>query len=250
MKYYTSEVDLEKTILKAELGDVDAMVKAAFTIIFSNPSEEPDPSETSRAIRYYKMAAEAGNKSAMLDLAACYMDGRGVERNVEEAFKWYNKGFDENNPSSCFCLGCVHRYDYTENNQEIQTKDLERLKSAFRYFNIGAELCDSDCLYEIGDMYFGGIGVEQDFDKAFKCFQASYEYRDKDVISDRCLRNVLRLITCHRCGYGTEVDSNAALIYLEIFDEEWSKREEYGNEDYEYIFEQAMKEKVLLFDCM
>lgn len=45
----------------------------------------------SAAFEWYKKAAEAGNLSAMKNLALMYEKGRGVERNALEAEKWREK---------------------------------------------------------------------------------------------------------------------------------------------------------------
>src|SRR5205823_5043060 len=39
----------------------------------------------------YRKAAENGNKSAMNNLALCYKNGKGTEKDLEKTFYWFQK---------------------------------------------------------------------------------------------------------------------------------------------------------------
>jgi len=43
------------------------------------------------ALLHFRRSAAQGNAAGMRDLAQCYALGRGVERNLEKALKWYNR---------------------------------------------------------------------------------------------------------------------------------------------------------------
>ena len=242
MKIYSTSVNYLDEIQKAETGDVKAMIRVAFAILHGNKSEKLQPEEAERAIGYYKRAAELGDRSAMQDLGACYMDGRGVERDVQEAFRWYEKGWDPDDPSACFCLGCINRYDYLENGSEVSTADPERIGKAVKYFERGAELLDSDCLYELGELYLSGVGVPEDKAKAFSLFTDASEEYDEDILSGRGLRIYLRLAECWHYGIGVEADLDEAMDYILMFREERRRRVKAGEEEEPYIIERAEQE--------
>src|SRR5436190_8934444 len=44
-----------------------------------------------KAFYWYQKAAENGNNDAMDGLGICYYDGEGTEKNLEKAFYWYQK---------------------------------------------------------------------------------------------------------------------------------------------------------------
>ena len=218
------------------------MIRVAFAILHGNKSDTLQPEEAERAIGYYKRAAELGDKSAMQDLGACYMDGRGVKRDVQEAFRWYEKGWDPNDPGACYCLGCINRYDYLEDGSEVPTKDPERIGKAVNYFERGAELLDSDCLYELGELYLSGTGVPEDKEKAFSLFSDAYDEYDEDVLSGRGLRIYLRLAECFHYGIGVGADLGEAMDYIRLFREEHRRRSKAGEKEEAYIIERAERE--------
>ncbi len=246
MKIYTASLNYLDEIKKAEAGDVEAMIRVAFAILHGNKTEKLQPEEAERGIRYYKKAAALGDRSAMLDLGACYMDGRGVEKDVQEAIRWYEKGWDPDDPDACFCLGCVNRYDYLNGGEEVPSSETERITKAVQYFKRGAELLNSDCLYELGELYFSGIGVPDDKKKAFELFMEAFEERDTDVLSDRGLRIYLRLAECRHYGIGTEVDLGDALNYIRMFREEARRRVPAGEIEADCVIEEAEKEWIAL----
>lgn len=246
MKVYSAQLDYYHEIQKAEEGDVKAMVRVAFAILHGNKDERLEPEEAERAIRYYKTAAEMGDKSAMMDLGACYMDGRGVKRDVAEAVRWYERGWDPDDPGACFCLGCINRYDYLEDGTEVPTTDPARIEKAMDYFKRGAELLDCGCLYELGELYLTGTGCRIDPEKAFQLFQDSFEEHDPDVLSDRVLRAALRLAECWHYGIGTESDLEEALEYITFFRREHRRRCLFGEKEEDIVVESAEKEWIAI----
>ena len=57
----------------------ERMKKTAHKKIFVAHAEPVDDVNAALAIKYYKAAAAAGRKEAMLDLGAAYMDGASVK---------------------------------------------------------------------------------------------------------------------------------------------------------------------------
>lgn len=242
MKIYCSEMNYPVERRKAKLGDRDAMVRVAFYILNGNLKEQFSKREVKRAIRYYMKAAKRGDKSAMLDLAACYMEGKGVERNHREAVKWYNRGYEPNNPSSCYCLGWLNLYDYLEDKSEIVTTDPVRVRRALYYFQKGADLESSDCLYELGVIFLSGKGVEKDSRKAFRFFRKAEQLSDPEILNDRLLHIYLRLAECCHYGIGTSINLDKAFYWICLFRDEFHRRSRYREEESFQIIEEGEKE--------
>ena len=47
------------------------------------------PQNFKQAFRWYKAAAEQGERDAQFKLGAMYADGKGIEQNPVNAIKWY-----------------------------------------------------------------------------------------------------------------------------------------------------------------
>jgi TPR repeat protein len=55
-----------------------------------------------KAFIWFKKAALQGLDKAIIKLASCYEDGRGVEKKLEEAEKWYKKAADKGNKDALY----------------------------------------------------------------------------------------------------------------------------------------------------
>src|ERR1700687_3622035 len=61
-----------------------------------------------RAFREWKAAAEAGQAEAQFDLGVLYAQGRGVQRDLNEASNWNRKAADQGNAEAEFALGQLY----------------------------------------------------------------------------------------------------------------------------------------------
>ena len=48
-------------------------------------------------MKWYRKAAEQGNAKAQYELGKCYHEGKGVEKDMAEAVKWYRLPADQKN---------------------------------------------------------------------------------------------------------------------------------------------------------
>lgn len=49
-------------------------------------------------------SAQAGNSNGYMAVGTCYLNGRGVDQNRDEARKWFQKGADAGNTSCEYYL--------------------------------------------------------------------------------------------------------------------------------------------------
>ena len=77
------------------------------------------------AVKWYKKAAEKGDDWAMRKLGWCYENGEGVEKNYEEAVKWYKKAAElsDTDAKAAIHLGL---YYYNEKNYTEAIKWFEK----------------------------------------------------------------------------------------------------------------------------
>ncbi|KAJ2999220.1 hypothetical protein HDV02_003314 [Globomyces sp. JEL0801] len=112
-----------------------------------------------KAFEHYKKAVGQGLVGiAQSNLALCYLEGRGVEKNLKEAISLFENAAFENDSVALFMLASC----YYEG--EGVPKDLEK---AIEYATLAANQHDQDALNFLGDCHRKGEGVPQSYEKAF-----------------------------------------------------------------------------------
>lgn len=109
------------------------------------------------AIHHYTIAAEQGHLEAIKNLAWFYLEGKGIEKDVQKAITLLKPIAVQNDIWSAVRLGDI----YHHNNSDIQDNEL-----AFKYYEIAANLGDGEAKYELYNFYMQGIYVEVNQDKA------------------------------------------------------------------------------------
>ena len=115
-----------------------------------------------QAIYWFQKAADAGNSAAQKNLAICYFNGYGVEKDVEKAIYWWQKAADAGNSTAQNSL--AYRY-FAGDGVE---KDVEK---AVYWWQKAADAGDSDAQNSLAFRYFKGDGVEKDVEKAVYWWQ-------------------------------------------------------------------------------
>ena len=91
-----------------------------------------------QAIYWFQKAADAGNSAAQKNLAICYFNGYGVEKDVEKAIYWWQKAADAGNSAAQKNLAfCYLKGDGVEKNVE----------KAVYWWQKAADAGDSDAEY-------------------------------------------------------------------------------------------------------
>jgi len=136
------------------------------------------------AFYLFQSEAEKGNALAMFNMARMFADGLGVEIDIEESYKWYEKA-----------LNAFHKVEYKKSwkyteyrigkmySQGLGTEiDYER---AAYWLTLSAEERYKYAEYSLGGLYYRGQGVEQSYERAFdlylKSAKQSFPYADFEV---------------------------------------------------------------------
>lgn len=162
---------------------------------------------------YFKMnlkAAEIGFIESMSEIAEMYRDGVGVEKNLDEAIKWYEKAVDKGDSSAAIALGEI--YSKNEDiekeifylSKAVDKNDIETIKrlveiyenrnefeKVFECCQRGANLGNRHLMEKFADCYFFGRGVQQDDLKALEWYIKVIEIYGWDLLSN----NIIRMIT-------------------------------------------------------
>jgi TPR repeat protein len=140
-------------------GEGDAIYERALKLEASG-----DDAALAEAVRLYRLAAESGVVTAMLNLARMLDRGRGGPRNVAEAARWYAAAAEADNPAAQGSLGTMYEYgDGVAAN----------LVDALRLYRLSAERGDAHGMTSLGYLYASGKGVARDPVEARKWYAAA-----------------------------------------------------------------------------
>jgi TPR repeat protein len=113
-----------------------------------------------------KIQAEQGDSEAQGMLAECYRIGRGVERNPQEAVKWFQRSADQLNGRAQCSLGLM--YQQGDGIRQNNAK-------AMLYYKQAALQGIAPALSNIGAMYELGYGVSKNNKEAIKWYEKAVD---------------------------------------------------------------------------
>ena len=87
----------------AEQGDVDAQYNLA--VCYENGTGVERDEQ--KAVEWYKKAAEQGDARAQFNLALCYKNGIGVEKDEQKAVEWYKEAAEQGDAIAQFNLAML-----------------------------------------------------------------------------------------------------------------------------------------------
>ena len=114
------------------------------------------------AVKWFRKAAEKGNRFGQSNLAYCYESGQGVEKNLAEAAKWYRMAAEQGNADAQCALGRLYR-----NGEGVEKNPEEAVK----WFRKSAEQGDKDGQSWLAACYENGEGVAKDYAEAAKWYR-------------------------------------------------------------------------------
>ena len=115
------------------------------------------------AVDMLKQAAEK-NPKAQARLGEMYMTGRGVEKDVKEAFKLFSEAANRGSIVAQYRIGEMYYKGIGVKKNYVE---------AAKWYRKAASKGHKDAAYELGVMYVDGIGVKKDNSEAIKWFNKS-----------------------------------------------------------------------------
>jgi TPR repeat protein len=146
--------------------DSDSKDAAAMTLVAELLSEGLGvPQNLEEAMRWYRLAAELGDKNAQFALGMAFLTGKGETRDVAAAAALFEKAAAQDHPGAWYNLGVIA----LEGNGVAS--DFAR---AATDFHRSANLGFAEAAYSLGLLYREGRGVEKDPKQAaFWLFRAA-----------------------------------------------------------------------------
>ncbi|TBW28253.1 protein kinase [Gramella sp. KN1008] len=123
-----------------------------------------------RAMEWFLKAANEGNGVSMNNIGVMYIEGQGVDKNVEKAVDWYLKAVEKGHAIAMNNLGKLYR-----NGKHV----FRDYKKAMDYFKMAANKGNGESMNTIGVMYENGEGVNMDYGKAAEWFERAYNNGDE-----------------------------------------------------------------------
>jgi TPR repeat protein len=165
-----------------------------------------------KAVMLYEITAQFGNTDAMFDLAICYRDGIGVDRDKKRAFQLLEDASILGNNRANYDI--ARMYQCGEGVEQDMFKSIKYYKLADASGCIKAKNNLARC-YEIGD------GVDQDINKAFRMRKDAFNKINKNDNENADAHNVIiyNLARCYEKGIGVDQNIHYAMqLYHAIVD--------------------------------
>jgi hypothetical protein len=165
------------------------------------------PKDYNKAVKWFRMAAEQGFPNAQFKMGVMYGLGLGgLHSSRSEAIKWYRKAAEQGNPEGQYWL--ANNINYGNNNKEEALKwyrksaergylraqiamgdyyncsycdyDVNHSEAA-KWYLLAAEQGSGYAQHKLGQKYFKGLGVSQDYEEAAKWYKKAFEQGDTNA---------------------------------------------------------------------
>lgn len=137
-------------------------------------------------------------------LGLMYLNGLGVEKNIETAYQNFQKGEQVKNKECLTEIGKLHFHG------ELGTVDYQKAKE---YFELAMKMNDPAAIYMLGEMHLQGLIFESNIEKAKEYYEIADLKGDRDA--------TLRLGELYLSGQGVEKDLEKARLYFEKLNDQY-----------------------------
>lgn len=174
---------------------ISGIVLAMLGVVFWRHSSPPPPRQRmSRNVRIMVNAAQANDPEAQVLLAKAFLNGNGVEQDLEKADHWFRRAARQGHPTAMLYMG-------------YRDEQRDRMGDAFSWFKQAAEEGNSEAMIAAGTYLMQGIGIGQDMVKGCEMFRrAAHAGR----AAGRRLYG-----KCLLLGKGTEQNTAAGIVEIE-----------------------------------
>ena len=185
---------------QAEKGDAGAMCNLGWCYNYGNGVEK----NHEEAVKWYKKAAGKGDAWAMNNLGNCYKNGKGVEKNEAEAEKWYKKAFPlflQKAKEGNDTAMCNLGWCY-KNGNGVE----KNYEEAVKWYKKAAEKGNDIAMCNLGWCYENGVGVKKNYEEAVKWYKKAAEKGNTDAMN--------YLGECYAHGNGVKKDYEKAFEWF------------------------------------
>jgi TPR repeat protein len=116
--------------------------------------------EFGKAFALYRILAERGNIECQTFVGWMYFKGEGVAKDYDEAKRWISLAADSGDRNAQYSFGLMYQL-------------LGDYENAMVLYQRAAVLGHSAACYQLGKMYYAGLGVRENHVKAYEFFETS-----------------------------------------------------------------------------
>ena len=157
-----------KDFASLEKAAKNGNVKAQFQLAVNYRLGKGVEKNLEEAFKWCSKAAKQGYVNAQYNLGLSYYRGDGVEKDFTEAIRWYTQAAEQGYADAQFNLGLL----YYEGEGEGVEKDP---KEAIRWCTKAAEQGNAKAQYTLGTMHYFGQGVLENYKKASQWYTKAVE---------------------------------------------------------------------------
>ena len=132
------------------------------------------------AIKWYKEAAKLGHIKSKLKLGTLYYEGLGTKTDLDTAANWLMEPATNGYTDAQYMLGMIYLQG-TAKIKKNESKALTLLEKAAEEFN-------TDAIFQVGRMYYYGVGAQKNIDKAKKYLTLADE--QNNALAGELLNNI------------------------------------------------------------
>ena len=156
-----------------------------------------------QAFKFYNSAAKLGNQTAMIEIYLMYKEGRGVQKNKNQANFWYEKIKDKlpTLANDTYEIGYNYAINGIFNRNDSNYAD-SCYKTAMEYFKKAVSYGKIEAYENIGKFYLRGHGVKKNLEKAIEYFSKCGDWS--------------ALATSYLEGEDVEQDTEKAIKYFSM----------------------------------
>ncbi len=238
---------IHKLIEQANQGDAEAQYELGNAFYFGKGVEKSEE----EAIKWYEMAATKGHINAIKALCNVYWFSR-IEHRKKSLLYWTKKAAHLGITEQQVDLGDFYFEGLFDSKDGAEICILEKnLKKAVMWYHSAALKGDGRAYNKLGDCYYNGTGVEQNYEEAAIYYQRAcewYNFGESKYKLAKCYANghgvkkneetafqwykkaaqsgrteaKYQLAECYYYGFGTEQNYVAAIeIYQKIAEDCW-----------------------------
>ena len=207
---YASElaIERERSALKAiiindklsEQDKLKAIKERFFNEKSGTQSIKNANNNASENVESLLISAKRGEAEAQYNLANCYANGEGIDKNINEAVNWWHKAAEQGLAKAQYNLGLCYFYG------NGVSRDLAE---ALKWLRKAAEQGFAEAQLNLGICYLHGYGITANINEAVKWWRMAAEQGHATA--------QYNLGVCHELGYGIVKGLRKAKGYLFLF---------------------------------
>lgn len=160
----------------------------------------------SKALEFYKKAAEMGDAHSMRVLAGKYYSGHGCEKDIPTAINWYKKSLDKGDMEAGFKLGDIYLSGIDEIDSEVAVEYYEKAIKLRPQNNSTQEEIYIKRVLKIANLYYHGEKVEMNDKRANELYHIAAEYGETEAYHMLGMQ--------YYNGYGVDEDEEVGIYWF------------------------------------